>query len=170
MSTGEDLSSAEQTVEDECAALLLEMAKLRDFEVPPPDADPPVVYEKLRGDLRPRLDRAEGLMKEMAGLKRRARRTVWRLKAVADDAYDEALADLARKAVRLEYQSVHDRIAMARVASTQARRDQRSAERVLDLVEEAEEAMKGMYFGLRDIRKELLTALEYLPWERSLER
>jgi hypothetical protein len=170
VSDGEVLTDREQSVEDACAALLLEMAVLRDIEAPPADADPPVVHAALRDDLRPRLDRAEGLMKELAGHKRRARRTALRRKAEADDAYDQALAALSRNAVRREYESIRDREVQARVAASRQRREQRAAERVLDLVEEAEEAMRGMFFGLRDIRRELLTALEYLPWEKSLER
>lgn len=166
----EDLSPHERAIEDECAALLLEMAELRAIEVPPSSADPPVVHEKLRDDLRPRLDRAEGLMKQMAGYKRIARREAWQRKAAAEDAYDAALDPLSKAAIRREFESVKDREVRARVMSSPQRRRQRAAERALDLVEEAEEAMKGMYFGLRDIRKEMLTALEYLPWERSLER
>jgi uncharacterized protein (DUF1800 family) len=161
----------EQVTEEACAALLTEMAALRDFPVPAADEDPREVHRLLREDLRSRLDRAEVLMAQMARYRRRARRGAARLKAEADDAYDTELAELAKKAVRLEYQSVHDRIAMAKVASSPQRREARAAERLADRVDEAEEVMKGMFFGLRDVRRELLATLEkFLPFESSLER
>jgi hypothetical protein len=156
--------------EDQCAALLVQMAELRDFEMPPADADLPVVHDLLRGDLRPRLDRAEGLMREMSGHRRRAKRTARRLKEEADDAYDAALAKLSNRAISRQYESIKDREVLARVAASPQYRALRAAERSLDLVEEAEDAMRGMFFGLRDIRAELLGDFTYLPWEKSLER
>jgi hypothetical protein len=156
--------------EDRCAALLTEMAGLRAFTMPPADADLPVVHDAIREDLRPRLDRAEGIMREMAGHKRRARRAARRLRAEAEEAYDAALAKLSGRAVSRQYESIKDREVLARVAASQQYRALRVAERSLDLVEEAEEAVKGMFFGLRDIRAELLGDFTYLPWERSLER
>jgi hypothetical protein len=168
--SADPFGSGPLSVEDRCAALLTEMAGLRDFTMPPADAELPTVHDVLREDLRPRLDRAEGILRELSGYKREARRTARYLKVVADDAYDSALEPLSRSAVRREYESIRDREVKARVQSSQHRRNLRAAERRLDLVEEAEEAAKGMFFGLRDIRAELLGDFSYLPWERSLER
>jgi hypothetical protein len=166
----EVLDDREQSIEDACAVLLREMAGLRDFDVPAADADPSEVHEALRDDLRARLDRAEELKREMAGYKRKAQRTARRLRAEADEVYDTELARLSGRAVTREYESVRDREVLARVKASPKRRAQLAAERVLDLVEEAEDAMDGMFFGLRDIRRELLTALEhYFPWKSSLE-
>lgn len=162
--------SSAASPEDQCAALLTEMAGLRGFKMPPADADLPVVHDTIREDLRPRLDRAEGIMREMAGHKRRARRAVWRLRAEAEEAYDAALAKLSGRAISRQYESIKDREVLARVTASPQYRALRAAERSLDLVEEAEEAVKGMFFGLRDIRAELLGDFTYLPWERSLER
>jgi hypothetical protein len=156
--------------EDQCAALLTQMAVLRDFTMPPADADLPVVHDLLREDLRPRLDRAEGILHEMSGYRRRARRQVKRLREEAEEAYDAALAKMSGRAVSRQYESIRDREVLARVAASPQYRALRVAERNLDLVEEAEEAVKGMFFGLRDIRAELLGDFSYLPWERSLER
>jgi hypothetical protein len=168
--SADPFGSGPLSVEDRCAALLTEMAGLRDFTMPPADAELPAVHDVLREDLRPRLDRAEGIMREMAGHKREARRTARHLKAVADGAYDSALAKLSDRAVSRQYESIKDREVLARVAVSQQYKVLRAAERSLDLVEEAEEAAKGMFFGLRDIRAELLGDFSYLPWERSLER
>jgi hypothetical protein len=167
----EELSEREQAVEDGVAVLLLRMGELRDFAMPGTDEDPREVHRLLREELRPRLDEAETLMAQAARFRRRARRALARANAAFDDAFDAEMSKLAVKAMRLEFQSVHDRLAMARVAASSLKRAAREAERVSDLVDEAEEVMRGMYFGLRDIRKEILVYLEkYLPWESSLER
>jgi hypothetical protein len=158
------------SVEDRCAALLTEMAGLRDFTMPPADAELPAVHDVLREDLRPRLDRAEGIMRAMSGHRRRARRQVKRLREEAEEAYDAALGKMSNRAVSRQYESIRDREVLARIAASPQYRALREAERSLDLVEEAEEAAKGMFFGLRDIRAELLGDFSYLPWERSLER
>lgn len=168
---GEQLSDREQTVSEQAAGLLLKMGVQRDFTPPTVDEDPREVHRILREDLRARLDAAEVLMADITRVRHRAKREAARLKAIADDAYDVKLAALAERAVRLEYQSVHDRTAMSRVHASPLVRAQREAERVADMVSEAEEVMRGMLFGLRDVRRELLATLEhYLPWESSLER
>jgi hypothetical protein len=159
--------AARQQVTD----LLNEMAGLRAFEVPAHDADPAEVHRVLREVLRPRLDRAEVIMAEVAGYRRRARREAKRAAAVTSDAYDEALVKFAKAAMAREYESVKDREVQARVTSSPQRREQRAAEATADLIEQAEDAAKGMFFGLRDIRAELLTTLQhYIPWSSSLER
>jgi hypothetical protein len=153
------------------AELLNEMAALRDFEVPAHDAAPGEVHRVLREVLRPRLDRAEVIMAKVAGHRRRARQEARRAAAVTADAYDDALVKFSSRAMAREYESIKDREVQARVASSAQRREQRAAEAVADVIEQAEEAARGMFFGLRDIRKELLVTLEsYLPWEASMER
>jgi hypothetical protein len=164
-----DLTEFEGTVRALCVDRLREMARLRDFRVPPPDANPDEVHDASR-ELRGRLDAAEVIIKELARSKRRARRMLRAATATYDDVYDAEMARLARAAVRLEYQSVHDRTAMARVTASPQRRAARAAERLADYVEQAEEEARSSYFGLRDIREELLTTLRsYLPWLSSLE-
>ena len=167
--TAEQLDSREQTVQEACAQLLTDMALLRDFPVPPSDAEPSVVHQALRDDLRGRLDRAEQLMADIKRHKRRARRSVRKLTAEYDEKYDHALNKLSERAVGREYEGVHDREVRARTAASAERRQVVAAERVLDLVEEAEDVMASMFFGLRDIRRELLASLDYLPWRASME-
>jgi hypothetical protein len=151
--------------------LLNEMAKLRSFAVPSHDADPAEVHRVLREVLRPRLDRAEVIMAEVAGHRRRARREAKQAAAATSDAYDKVLNGFSSRAMSREYESIRDREVQARVQSSPQRREQRQAEETADLIEQAEDAAKGMFFGLRDIRAELLTTLQhYIPWEASLER
>jgi hypothetical protein len=159
-----------ETDREAAARLLLEMAVLRDFPVPPHDADPVAVHSALL-ELRARLDRAEVILVSVRSLYGRAARSVAVQAEQASDEYDAELADLARKAVKQEYSSVHDRIAMARVKSLDARRRQRSAERQAEVMLQVLKAVESRFYGLRDIRAELLATLQhYLPWEASLER
>lgn len=163
------LDDREQAVQDRCAELLLELAQLRAFDVPDDETPGPEVHGALR-DVRARLDRAGEVCAEIRRHRRRARRVAKSLAAAAADAFDVRMDQLARKAVRLEYQSVKDREAMARVATSPERRKARAAERLADLVDEADEAARSLFSGLLGIREELLATLRYLPWEASLER
>jgi hypothetical protein len=160
------VTDARQQVTD----LLNEMAGLRAVDVPPHEADPAEVHRVLREVLRPRLDRAEVIMAEVAGHRRRARREAKRAAAVTSDAYDEALVKFSSRAMSRDYESIKDREVQARVQSSPQRKEQRKAEDTADLIEQAEDAARGMFFGLRDIRAELLTTLDkYLPWQSSME-
>lgn len=149
--------------------MLASMATLRDFEVPPHDALPEDVHKAVR-DLRVRLDAAESVIQQVGREKRRVRRISRRLADAADDAYDAELHRRSERAVKLEYESIQDRLVGARVQASPLRRKARAAAAVLDRVEEAEDSLKSSFFGLRDVRKELLTTLDsYLPWLHSLE-
>jgi hypothetical protein len=152
------------------AALLNEMAGLRAVDVPPHEADPAEVHRVLREVVRPALDRAEVIMAEVAGHRRRARREAKHAAAVTSDAYDEVLVKFSSRAMSRDYESIKDREVQARVQSSPQRREQRQAEDTADLIEQAEDAARRMFFGLRDIRAELLTTLDkYLPWQSSME-
>jgi cobalamin-dependent methionine synthase I len=152
------------------ADLLNEMAALRAVDVPPP-SDPAEVHRVLREVVRPALDRAEVILAEVAGHRRRAQRDAKRAAAVTADAYDTALVKLSTRAMAREYESIRDREVQARTASSPQRKNQHAAEEAADVIAQAEEAARGMFFGLRDIRRELLATLEhYIPWESSLER
>jgi hypothetical protein len=160
----------EEAVKEDLVRLLQEMAGLRAFKAPPHEADPTVVHEALRDDLRLRLDRAEVLMAEASRYRRKARAEASRLGAEADDAYDEVLVGLSERARRAEFESIKDREVQARVKSSPKRRAARAAERFADQVDEAETVVRGMFFGLLNIRAELLVTLEhYFPWRSSLE-
>lgn len=150
------------------------MKELRGFEVPEAYEDlgayGMAVHTALR-ELRGRLDQAEVLLAETARNRRQAKRLARLAAAEYDDKFDAEMDRLAKAAMRLEYQSVHDRLAMARVHASPERRTARAAERLADFVEETEEYARSGYFAMRDIRAELLATLQhYLPWEASLER
>ena len=109
-------------------------------------------------------------MAEVAGHRRRARREARQAAAVTSDAYDEVLVKFSSRAMSRDYESIKDREVQARVQSSPQRKKQREAEDTADLIEQAEDAARGMFFGLRDIRRELLVTLEhYLPWQSSME-
>ena len=157
-------------VREQVTALLNEMAGLRAVDVPPHEADPAEVHRVLREVVRPALDRAEVIMAEVAGHRRRARREAKHAAAVTSDAYDEVLVKFSSRAMSRDYESIKDREVQARVQSSPQRKEQRQAEDTADLIEQAEDAARGMFFGLRDIRAELLTTLDkYLPWQSSME-
>jgi hypothetical protein len=154
---------------EQCVALLNELAELRAFVVPPHDATPDTVHEALR-ELRTRLDRAEVIMTDITRARHRARREYRKLAFELDEAYDAALSPLSKRAVTQQYESIKDREVTARIKSSEVRRDAKRADREADVLEEAEEAAKRMFFGMRDIRAELLASLEkYLPWRASME-
>jgi hypothetical protein len=165
----EELSDREQALSALLAGLVSEMAQLRDFPLPPTDADPPTVHDALRA-LRGRLDRAEAIKNESARQRRKAARAARRRNYEADAAYDEHLEKLSGRAVTREYESIRDREVLARTKSSPLRREARAAERLADLTEEADDVIRSLYFSMRDIRKELLATLEsYLPWVSHLE-
>jgi hypothetical protein len=164
----DDTVSRERAAADASEELVSRMQMLRSFPVPPTDSDPPTVHDALR-ELRGRLDLAEVVVAEAARRRRRARRLARLLWAEAEEAYDLALTKLASRAG--EYESGKEREASARVKTSPQRRAARAADRIADIAEGADDAIRSAYFGLRDIRKELLATLEsYLPWEHSMER
>jgi hypothetical protein len=165
----EELPDGEELVRA-AAALLNELRELRQFPVPPHEADGFAVHAAVR-ELRTRLDRAEVIMALMAGYKRRQRGRAAEAKAAADDVFDEEMARLAKLAVRMDYQGVRDREALAGAKALSERKKVRAAAKLAERVDQADDAARGMFFGLRDIRRELLATLEhYLPWESSMER
>jgi hypothetical protein len=162
-----------ESLEPETVALidqtLAAMRTLREFEIPPHDALPDDVHQAVR-ELRARLDAAEGLVQEIARAKRRVRRAYRRLDDKANEVYDTELNRRAERAVTREFESAQDRLVGARIKASPLRRQARAAAVVLDRVEEAEDSLRSSFFGLRDIRKELLTTLDsFLPWLHSLE-
>jgi hypothetical protein len=164
-----DAAAVELAAEDAMERMLASMAVLRAFDVPPHDALPDRVHAALI-ELRGRLDAAETLLQLAARERRQARRLARRLAEDADDIYDAELGRRSERAVTRQFESIQDRTVGARLKALEARRKARRAAAVADLVEEAEDALKSMFFGLRDIRKELLTTLDsFLPWLSSLE-
>jgi hypothetical protein len=164
-----DQAAVELAAEETMEKMLASMAVLRDFDVPAHDALPDQVHAALIA-LRGRLDAAETLLQLAARERRQARRIARRLTEAADDIYDAELSRRSERAVTREFESIQDRTVGARMKALEARRKARRAAAVTDLVEEAEDALKSSFFGLRDIRKELLTTLDsFLPWLASME-
>jgi hypothetical protein len=159
--------------EDEAEALfgraVAAMDRQRAFAVPPHEASPDDVSAALVR-LRAQLDTAEVVLVHVYQLRADARARFRRADAAAGDAYDEALAKLAKTAVRREYEGVQDRLVSARVAALPLRQEARSAERVRDMAEVAAERVRASYFAMRDIREELLSRLRHAQWESHLER
>jgi hypothetical protein len=161
--------SAEPDLQPQCVALLNELGALRAFSVPPHDATPDAVHEALR-ELRAALDRAEVLMTEAASYRRRAKQAARRAADAAADAYDAELKRFSTQAMARQFESIKDREVQARVKVSPQYKEARKAQELAGLVEEAEDAARRMFFGLRDIRAELLTTLDkYLPWRASME-
>jgi hypothetical protein len=159
----------ELAAEEVMKQLLASMAVLRAFVVPPHDALPEQVHEKII-ELRGRLDSAETLVQLAARERRQARRLARRLAEEADDIYDAELGRRSERAVTREFESIQDRTVGARLKALEARRRARTATAVADFVEEAEDSLRSSFFGLRDIRRELLSTQDsFLPWLRSME-
>ncbi len=127
------------------------------------------VHEALLA-IRARLDMAEQLLKSARIERRRFRARAKIRRQEADDAYDEQLAKLAEGAVRREFEGAQERMAKARLHVLEKTRKMRTAEAVRDLVDDAYEGLRDQFFGLRDIRQELLDRLRELQWESSMER
>jgi hypothetical protein len=147
----------------------MKLLRFSDFAMPPADADPPTVHAALT-DLRARLDQAEPLLEEMTRLRDEAQVRAGRLKAAADDEFDDALTAAAKTAFRREYESGADRQASARVSSSPARKDAREAERVAAILASYDRRVRSAFYGMRDAREELLVRLRsYLPLMTALE-
>lgn len=152
-----------------CERTLASMATLRSFEVPGTDAEPPDVHEAL-GEMRARLDAAEVLMKEILRFKGECWARSDALAALADDAYDAAWDKAVQSNRGREFEGVKDREVAARMASLAERRRARAARTVARLADNAHARAQVDYYGLLNIREELLTRLSrYLPWLASME-
>lgn len=161
--------AVELAVEEVVEQMLAAMAVLRAFVVPAHDALPDQVHEKIL-ELRGRLDSAEILVQRAARERRQAQRLAKRRAEEADDIYDAELGRRSERAVTREFESIQDRTVGARLKALEARRRARAAAAVADWVAEAEDSLKTSFFGLRDIRRELLSTQDsFLPWIRSME-
>jgi hypothetical protein len=151
------------------------MARLRfgtdevPLEVPGIEAEGHDVHAALLA-IRARLDLAEQLLKGARIERRRFRARARLRQQERDDEYDEKLADLAKGAVRREYEGAQERMAKARLHVLELTRKQRTAEAVRDLVDDAYEGLRDQFFGLLNIREELIARLRELQFETAMER
>jgi hypothetical protein len=121
-------------------------------------------------DVRARLDLAETLKLEARKLRREFRRKAVQRRQEADEAFDKELKRLGEGAVRLEWQSGREREASARTTVLEQRRTAITAETARSIVEAMFDDVQDMFFGLLNIREELIARLRELQFETVLER
>jgi len=169
------VSSVLGACEARCAELEDAMRVLRfgnaaePFDLPAGGAGGEVVHGALL-DVRARLDLAEEL-KLAARKLRREFRDKARLRAQErDDEYDRRLDKLSDGAMRREWESGREREARARLAVLELTRAARTAEAARARVEEMFDSLTDMFFGLLNIREELIARLRELQFETAMER
>ena len=163
------MTSILERAEEQCAELEEAMLRLRAAEVPPVEVKGESVHAALL-DVRARLDLAEELKVQARRLRRQFRaRAAERLRE-RDEEYDRRLAEYAKGAVRREYESVREREVRARLDVLELTRQANAAADVRARVEEMFESLTDMFFGLLNIREELIARLRELQFETVLER
>jgi hypothetical protein len=155
--------------EAQCAAVEEAMIRLRAVMVPPVTAEGHEVHEALL-DVRARLDSAEVLLREFRAERRRFRARAALRQQERDDAYDARLNELAKGAVRREFEGAQERMAQARAHVLELTRRARTADACKRLVEDCFDGLKDQFFGLLNIREELITRLRELQFETTMER
>jgi hypothetical protein len=152
-----------QEAERQCQAWLTEAEQHRSYRRPPASAAPPEVYDATL-EVRGRLDRLSEIHREVirysGGLKAIARERA----AEAQTAVDEKIRDMQKRVRRLEYEGTQERYSIARLDTLSVQQAAVRAQGVADMVATVERQVSEMYFGLRDLARELDHALKYLEW------
>jgi hypothetical protein len=163
---------AETAAREKYAELFLAMARLRAFPYPPHGAGGEVLADALAGQdgIRTRLDLAEQVLQESARFRDDIVRLARALTQAADDEFDKKMTGAGRTGRGPEFEGVKDREASARLDTLEDRRKARTAERVADIARTEHERLRTSFYGLRDIRQELLDRLRELQWESGMER
>jgi hypothetical protein len=162
-------SPAEQAARDRCREVLDGMAVLRGFERPGEAAAPPEVHEALL-EIRGRLDQAEVLFKNMTRLRAEFRARARERADELQDRQDGELQKLMAAAVRREYEAARERESTARTRAVDQLIAARLAARIVMIVDAAYDQVRIDYYGLLNVREELLNDLShYLPWRASME-
>jgi hypothetical protein len=165
------LSPVEQAVRDRYAELAEAMAKFRVITFPDRGNTIPADWFEVLQQVRSALDLAEPVLAESARFCAEIREQARDLRAEANEAYDQRLVELGKTAHRREYEAAKEREAQARVDNLEKERAARAQERAAALAEAGHKSLERPWYSLREIRRELITALDsYLPWERSMER
>lgn len=154
---------------DTCVQIEQSMVALRSEVAMLDDWNDPDKYLLAVADVRSRLDLAETVMKDVRQYRRRVRARTRRAREAREDAYDNKLAQLTEGAVRREYESIRDREVQARTHVLGLTREVRAWEAAQARADEAFETVREAYFGLKDVRGELLDLLRFLPWVSHLE-
>lgn len=121
-------------------------------------------------DVRARLDLAEELM---TGARRERRR--FRAKAVQrlterDEEYDRALVKLGEGAVMRQFEGAREREAKARVYVLELTQRANRAAAARAMVDDCFDGLKDSFFGLLNVREELIARLRELQFEVVQER
>jgi hypothetical protein len=127
------------------------------------------VHEALL-DVRARLDLAEELMTKARGERRRFRAKAAQRQAERDEEYDRVMVKLGEGAVRREYEGTKDREAKARVHVLELTQTANRAAAARVMVDDCFDGLKDTFFGLLNIREELIARLRELQFESALER
>lgn len=127
------------------------------------------VHEALL-DVRARLDLAEELMTKARRERRRFRAKAVQRQVERDARYDQVMASLGEGAVRREYEGTKDREAKARVRVLELTQTANRAGAARVMVDDCFDGLKDTFFGLLNIREELIARLRELQFESTLER
>lgn len=166
---GEQAPEGQAEFEAKLRYWLTEAARLRNFKRPPSGSAPHVVHESLI-QLRAVLDEFEPVLMNVTILKMGAVVQQKELEEAAQDAWDK-LADAERtRPVKRDFEGAEERYARWRLASIEQLRDARQARRRAEFAAQVEFSVRTMYWGLMNIREELLGSLRELQWESTMER
>jgi hypothetical protein len=164
-----------ERVEARCAEVEEAMRALRfgtsgsPLVIPPYGLGGDAVHEALL-DVRGRLDLAESLKIEARKVRRQFRDIAAQRREEADENFDKLLVKQGEGALRQEWQGGREREAKARTLNLDERRAARTAEKAARRAEEMFETITDMFFGLLNIREELIARLRELQFETVMER
>jgi hypothetical protein len=165
----EETAGASELIAEQCQKWLAEAEELRDYTRPPASAQPHEVFDATL-EVRGRLDRLSEIHREVirygGSLRTRARERA----SEAQTAVDEKIRDMQRRVRRPEYEGTQERYSVARLETMTVQRNAERVQRAADMVATAERQVAEMYFGLRDVARELDHTLKYLEWLELTER
>lgn len=158
-------------VEASCAEMERHMKMLRWGIDIPQGTDPEHGGDVHRALLavRARLDSAEQLIRAARHERARFRAKAAQRRQEADDEFDRLLVAQGEGAVRQEWQGGREREAKARALNLDKRRVARKAETASAMVDDCYEGLRDAFFGLLNVREELLARMRELQWASALE-
>lgn len=121
-------------------------------------------------DVRARLDLAEELMTKARRERRKFRAKAVQRQVERDESYDRVMASLGEGAVRREYEGTKDREAKARMRVLELTQTANRAAAARVMVDDCFDGLKDTFFGLLNVREELIARLRELQFQTVLER
>lgn len=140
-------------VEAQLAPFVEEVLRLRlAASIPSSSAIPQAVLDSLL-EVRAKSDRVEAINIQVMRLRHRVARRVAAVKATADDAWSQAIADIKKAGARSgdQYEGPRERYAQADLATLSVKREMRKAEELLSIVDEASDVIKTALRGLNEV-------------------